>query len=61
VSLIGDSFAGLKRLIQLDADVPRLERSIEKIEADVRDHEKRLVRIETLVDVSRLSARLPPH
>jgi hypothetical protein len=36
----------LKRLIQLDADVARLDKSVEKIETDVRDHDKRLIRIE---------------
>jgi hypothetical protein len=61
VSFFSDTFAGLKRLIQLDADVARLDRSVQKIETDVRDHDKRLVRIETLVEVSRSAARLPPH
>ena len=61
MSWIGESFAGLKRLIQLDTDVARLDRSIEKIEIDVRDHDRRLVRIETLVEVSRSAARLPSH
>lgn len=61
MSWVGDTFAGLKRLIQLDADVARLDRSVEKIETEVRDHDRRLVRIETLVEVSRSAARLPPH
>ena len=61
MSFFGDTFTGLKRLIQLDADVARLDRSVQKIETDVRDHDKRLVRIETLVEVSRSAARLPPH
>ncbi len=56
MSWIGDTFAGLKRLIQLDADVARLDRSVEEIESDVKDHDKRLVRIETLIEVSRPAA-----
>ena len=61
MSWIGDTVAGLSRLIQLNADVRRLEKSVEKIEAEVLDHEIRLVRIETVVTVGGLAARLPPH
>ncbi|HEX8624342.1 MAG TPA: hypothetical protein VF782_04605 [Allosphingosinicella sp.] len=61
MSWIGGTFAGLRRLIQLDADVARLDRSVERIETDVRDHDRRLVRIETLIEISRSAAALPPH
>jgi hypothetical protein len=61
VSWLGDTFAGIKRLVQLDADVGRLDRRVEKIDTQVMDHEKRLTRIETLVEVGRSAARLPPH
>jgi hypothetical protein len=61
VSWIGDTVAGIKRIIQLDADVDRLERDVENVKAVVMEHEKRLVRIETLVDVAWASPQLRPH
>ena len=61
MSWIGDIFAGTKRIIQLDADVARMEKTIERIETDIRNHERRLVRIETLIEISRTAVQLPPH
>jgi hypothetical protein len=58
MSWISDTFAGLKRSIRLDADVARLERSMEKIEAIGLDHERRLVRVETLIEVRWVTNRL---
>jgi hypothetical protein len=61
VSWISDTFAEMKRVIQLDADVARLHRAVEKADAIVMDHEKRLIRIETMIDLSRAAGRLPPR
>ena len=61
MSWIGDTFAGIKRIIQLDADVARLHAAVEKTETRVMDHEKRLVRIETLIDLGQAASRLPPR
>ena len=59
VSWIGDTFAGIKRIIQLDADVERLHGTVEKTGLIVMDHEKRLIRIETMIDLSQAVGRLP--
>lgn len=55
-----DTFAGLKRIIQLDSDVAQLKQAVEKIDAIALDHEKRLVRVEILIEISRTPTRLPP-
>jgi hypothetical protein len=60
MSWISDTFAGLKRIMQLDSDVEQLKRAVEKIDAIAMDHEKRLVRIETLIEIGRAPIRLPP-
>jgi hypothetical protein len=60
VSWISDVVAGMKRVIQLDNDVERLRTAVEKTESTVTDHEKRLIRIETLIELTRAS-RLPPR
>lgn len=61
MSWIGDSVAGIKRIIQLDTDVARLQRDVAKVEASFLDHEKRLVRIETLIDTIWGAPQLRPH
>ncbi len=61
MSWIGETVAGIKRIIQLDTDVTRLQRDVENVKAAVMEHEKRLVRIETLVDVAWAAPQLRPH
>jgi hypothetical protein len=61
VSWIGDTVAGIKRIIQLDGDVARLQRQMDKAETIVMGHEQRLVRIETLIDVSWTTPQLRRH
>ncbi|MBV9931610.1 MAG: hypothetical protein JO013_11790 [Alphaproteobacteria bacterium] len=61
MSWIGDTLAGMKRIVQLDSDVARLRASLEKTEAAVLDHEKRLIRIETMIELARSPSRLPPR
>lgn len=61
MSWMGDTLAGIKRIVQLDSDVARLRSSLEKAEAVGVDHEKRLIRIETMIEFSRNSVRLPPR
>jgi hypothetical protein len=59
VSWISNTFAGVKRLMQLDADVTRLQKAADKADAINFDHEKRLTRIETLIEVGRTSIQIP--
>ena len=61
MSWIGDTVAGIKRIIQLDTDVARLQRDVREAERMVADHERRLVRIETLIEVNWSAPRLRPH
>lgn len=61
MSWIGDTVAGIKRIIQLDTDVARLKRDVEKAETILMDHEKRLVRIETLINLTWAAPQLRPH
>jgi hypothetical protein len=43
----------------LNSDVERLQRAADKADAIGMDHEKRLTRIETLIEVGRTSIQLP--
>jgi hypothetical protein len=58
VSWISDTFAGIKRIMLLDSDVARLQRAADKADAIGNDHEKRLTRLEALIEVG-TSIRLP--
>ena len=59
MSWISDTFAGIKRLMLLDAEVVRLQRAADKADAIGFDHEKRLTRIETLIEVGGRRVQLP--
>ena len=58
MSWISDTFAGMKRIMQLDSDVERLRAAVEKLDTNVTDHEKRLIRIETMIEMARNAPRL---
>jgi hypothetical protein len=53
MSTIGDIMAGLKTAIELTGKVDRLERSAEGLSSDLRDLDRRLVRLETIIEVTR--------
>ena len=44
---------GLKNQILLSDQVTRISANVDKLQADIFDHEKRLIRIETLIDLTR--------
>lgn len=46
-------FDGLRATIELRSDVDRLGEQLKSISSDVLDHEKRLIRIETMIEISR--------
>lgn len=50
---------GIRRAILMQERVERLTAGIEKMEDRVLDHDRRLVRIETMIEIAQ-SRRLPP-
>ena len=57
MSLLGDTLAALRRLTLLDSEVESLKTHAAQADARFLDHERRLTRIETLIEFSR--PRLP--
>ncbi len=53
----------LKELFLLRDEVARTAENVRELKKDVFDHEKRLIRIETLIDLTRTGDRLnlPPQ
>ena len=60
-----DRIAGsLKNQILLSDQVTRISTNVDKLQADIFDHEKRLIKIETLIDLTRSGVArraLPPE
>ena len=55
---------GLRDQLRLSNEVRRVSANAHKLMADVFDHEKRLIRIETLIEFTRAEVkpkRLPPE
>jgi hypothetical protein len=64
VSAFGDAYKAIESVILLRARVEALERALEKVADDVKqdgrdllDHERRLIRIETMIEMSGRGAR----
>lgn len=67
MSAFGDAYKAIESVILLRSRVENLERAIEKVADDVKqdgrdllDHERRLIRIETMIEMSGTrQSRLP--
>ena len=67
MSAFGDAYKAIESVILLRSRVETLERAIEKVADDVKqdgrdllDHERRLIRIETMIEMSAgRQSRLP--
>ncbi len=53
MSALGDIMAGLKTVVELTGKVERLERNVDKLAGKVDDIDRRLVRVETIIEVTR--------
>lgn len=49
---LGDIVDGIKRVIEIEGDVKRLAGQVEKMSDNISDHEKRLIRIETMIEMA---------
>lgn len=59
MSWLSGSLSTIGRILNLNQSVERLEKQFDKIEAEVRIHDRRLVRLETLVEFADPSRRSP--
>ena len=53
MSAISDILTGLKTVMELTAKVGGLTQDIDRLAAEVRDIDRRLVRVETIIEVTR--------
>jgi len=66
VSAFGDAYKAIESVILLRARVEALERSLDRMIDDIKqdgrdllDHERRLIRIETMIEMSGRGPQLP--
>jgi len=53
MSLLSDTLAGIRRIILLDADVQQLKARADDADHRLRNHDTRLTRIETIIEIAR--------
>lgn len=53
MSAIKDILAGLKTAIELNGKVVAVANSVERLTTDMRDLDRRVVRLETIVEIAR--------
>ena len=53
MSAFGDIMAGLKTVVELTGKVETLERNVDKLSGHVDDVDRRLVRLETIIEITR--------
>ncbi|MEO0436582.1 MAG: hypothetical protein AAF098_06720 [Pseudomonadota bacterium] len=52
MSAVGDAIAGIKQALLLTEKVDRVAKELETVALELRDHDRRLVRIETMIEVT---------
>jgi len=58
VSTLKDVVSALKEVLLLTDKVDRAGRMLSEISGELRDHDRRLIRLETMVEVARSDPRL---
>ena len=51
MGLFKDVYDGMKRLTIMSSRLERLEKEFDAVQATTLDHEKRLIRIETMIEI----------
>jgi hypothetical protein len=60
MSAIKDAIAAMKEVLLLSEKVDRAGNLLSEISTELRDHDRRLVRLETMVEISRGSQKILP-
>ena len=61
MSMIGDAFAAVRRLMLMDSEIERMKQAIAAHDARLQAQNDRLVRIETVMEFARPAAQRPPR
>jgi hypothetical protein len=61
VSAFGDVFAALRTALELTGKVEAMSKTVDRLAAEVRDLDRRLLRVETIIEVTRGRRCSTPH
>ena len=53
MSAFGDVFAALRTALELTGKVETMSKNVDRLAAEMRDFDRRLVRVETIIEVTR--------
>ena len=53
MSALGDIMSGLRTVVELTGKVETLTRNVDRLTKDVRDVDRRVVRLETIIELTR--------
>ena len=59
MSLYGDAIAAIRSVILIDERVQSVAAKVDRLADELRDMRERLVRVETIVEVTRQNGRIP--
>lgn len=59
MSAIKDAIDAMKQVLLLNEKVDRVSTVLDKVTDELRDHDRRLVRLETIVEIGKARTRLP--
>ena len=59
MSALSDIMAGLRTVMELTSKVETLTANVDKLAIEVRDVDRRLVRVETMIEIARGGGGLP--
>lgn len=59
MSAIKDAIDAMKQVLILNEKVDRVAILLDKVSDELRDHDRRLVRLETIIEIGKAQARLP--
>ena len=60
MSAWGDLKDSIRKIILMEDKLDRLSEGLSNVSEQVMDHEKRLIRIETMIEIAQDQRRLPP-
>lgn len=53
MSWISEGFSYFRKLTLLDSEVERLSKVVDSLKSELTEHDRRLIRIETLIEIAR--------
>jgi hypothetical protein len=59
VSLLSDALSATKKIFLVSEELDRLSEDVRELSRAVADHEGRLIRIETMIEMTQRNPRLP--